>query len=78
MKTWLVIGLVLIGSVAEAQAPASLQKALQEAQANLAKRAAALQASDVLKDYEAAKAHVETLTALIKAEAAKATEHSSK
>jgi hypothetical protein len=60
--------LFALGAVTQAQAPPSLALALQQAQANLAKRAAALQASDVFKDYEAAKAHVETLTALVKAE----------
>lgn len=79
----LVIGLLLVVLVApvSAQAPAqppTLQKALQEAQVLLAARAAELQASEVLKNYNAAKAHVETLTALVRAEAAKAQETGSK
>jgi hypothetical protein len=71
MRRLIVIGLLLLGGVAEAQAPPSLLVALQQAQANLTKRAAALQASDVYKDFEAAKAHVETLAALVKASEAK-------
>ena len=68
MRTLCLIVALSVGLSAQAQAPATLQGALKEAQANLSRRAAALQASEVYKDYEAAKAHVETLTALIKAE----------
>jgi hypothetical protein len=69
MRALLIVACVLLGSVAQAQAP-TLAGALKEAQANLTRRAAALQASEVYKDYEAAKAHVETLTALVKADEA--------
>jgi hypothetical protein len=70
MRNWLIVVLVLVGSVASAQAPPSWSLALQQAQANLARRVQALQSSEVFKDYEAAKAHVETLTALVAAEKA--------
>lgn len=60
----------LAAGVSQAQAP-TLQLALQEAQANLSKRAQALAASDVYKDWEAAKKHVATVEALVKADEAK-------
>ena len=68
MRALLIVAFVLVGSVAQAQAP-TLAIALEQAKANLAKRATALQASDVFKDYEAAKALVATVEALVKAEA---------
>jgi hypothetical protein len=64
---------LILGVQALAQAPPSLQVALQEAQWLLAKRKAALQASDVFKEYDAARTHVATLTALVAAEKPKET-----
>lgn len=74
-RRWVLVVALVVAPVVYAQAPApprapvTLAAALEEAQRNFARRNAALLASDVYRDYDEARKHVETLAALVAADA---------
>lgn len=70
MRRLLIVSLVLLGSVAEAQSPALL-KSVQEASEAVTRQAARVEATDEYKELQRLKDHLRTLQAAL-AEASKA------